>query len=94
MACRMVVVSGPGVAGVDGGDLGCCRRSSGADENGATVHGRINGQQLRVLQAPTKPTGICTGPIGHRSLVGDELMRRRASGVMENGATASARPRG
>ena len=42
MAHRMVVVSGPGVAGVDGGELGCGRRSSGADENDDTVHGRIN----------------------------------------------------
>ena len=43
MARRMVVVSGPGVAGVDGGELFCGRWSSGADENDDTVHGRING---------------------------------------------------
>ena len=42
MAHRMVVVSGPGVAGVDGGELGCGRRSS--DETRATTrgHGRAS----------------------------------------------------
>lgn len=31
-----------------------------------------------MLHALTKTTNICTGPFGHRSLVGDELVRRRA----------------
>ena len=39
----LVAVVGPGVAGVDGGELFCGRQSSGADENDDTVHGRING---------------------------------------------------
>ena len=39
----LVAVVGPGVAGVDGGELFCGRRSSAADENDDTVHGRING---------------------------------------------------
>ena len=34
LARRMVAVAGPGVAGVDGGELGCGRRSSGAVEIG------------------------------------------------------------
>ena len=39
----LVVVVELGVAGDVAGDDFGGRRSSGADENGATVHGRING---------------------------------------------------
>ena len=39
----MVVMVELGVAGDVAGDDFGGRRSSGADENGATVHGRING---------------------------------------------------
>ena len=38
-----VAVVRVGVDGVNGGELFCGRRSSGADENDDTVHERING---------------------------------------------------
>ena len=61
---------------------------------GAMVHGRTSVLYLRDLQELTNPTEARTGPNGHRSLIGDELVRRRASGINENAAIASARPRG
>jgi hypothetical protein len=88
-----VVVAGAGANYSGNGNDDNGGRSSGANENDDTVHGRINGWHLRVLRALTRPTGICTGPFGHRSLVGDELVRRRASGVMETTATVRLRAR-
>ena len=40
MARRAVAVAGPGVAGVDGGELGCGCRSSGEVGVGVRGHGR------------------------------------------------------
>ena len=65
-----------------GGEQGGGRSSDGAGF-GATVHGRTSVLYLRDLQELTNPTGARTGPNGHRSLIGDELVRRRASGINE-----------
>ena len=43
MARRAVAVAGPGVAGVDGGELGCGRR-------GSVVHGNGVGARRRAKQ--------------------------------------------
>ena len=47
---------------------------------------------LRGLRELTSPTEVCTRPIGHRSLVGDEFVRRRGS--VFKWATAKARNQG
>ena len=50
MARRMVVVSGPGVAGVDGGELGCGRRSSGETQATTRGHRKASWGELRLVE--------------------------------------------
>ena len=71
MACRPVAVAGPGVAGVDGDELGCGCRSSGAV--GISVAGGL-GRRWCVLRAPGEvgSTMVCSvGRYGDRGHDGD-----------------------
>ena len=83
MARRMVVVSGPGVAGVDGGELGCGRRSSGETQATTRGHERASCGRQRargdVLSTMVHSGGSSSGS-GHD---GDEARRRRASAAAE-----------
>ena len=94
MARRMVVVSGPGVAGVDGGELGCGRRSSGETQATTRGHERASCGRQRargdVLSTMVHSGGSSSGS-GHD---GDEARRRRASAVVEDGARGRNQVRG
>ena len=69
-------------------------RSSGVDGIDDTTGGRTSGLHLRDLQELPNPTEARTGPFGHRSLVGDELVWRRHTGLAVIGVAARNRPRG
>ena len=71
------------VAGANNGEQVRGGRSSVKLGVDVAVHGRTSVLYLRDLQELTNPTEACTGPNGHRSLIGDELVRRRASGINE-----------
>ena len=93
-ARRTVVVAGPVVAGTDDGELVSGGRSSGIDGINDTARGRTSGLQLHVLRELTNPTEARTGPFGHRSLVSDELVRRRHTGLAVISVAARNRPWG
>ena len=88
----LVAVVGAAVVGLDGGDQIGGGRSLGARGFGATACGRTSRLHLRGLRELTSPTEVRTRPFGHRSLVGDEFVRRRGS--VFKGATTTARNRG
>ena len=94
MARRMVVVSGPGVAGVDGGELGCGRRSSGETRATTRGHERASCGRQRargdVLSTMVHSGGSSSGS-GHD---GDEARRRRALGSGGEAARVRGRARG
>ena len=103
-ARRTVVVAGPEVAGVDGGELGCGRRSSGAV--GVGVAGCL-GRRWCVLRAPSEAwsTIVCLvgryGDRGHdgdiagdvelRSSRGRQLQEARDDGARGNRVSGSPR---
>ena len=83
MARRMVVVSGPGVAGVDGGELGCGRRSSGETRATTRGHERASCGRQRargdVLSTMVHSGGSSSGC----SDGGDEVSGGRSSAAAE-----------
>ena len=90
-ARRTVVVAEPGVAGVDGGELGCSRRTSGAV--GIGVAGGL-GRHWCVLRAPGEvwSTMVCSvGCYGDRGHDGDIAGGDGVSALVDNLATARAR---
>ena len=66
-----------GVAGIDAGDEpgGC--RSTGVVETVAREHGEGHAMALRVPGVAVKLMATVVRPLDGRSLVGDELVRRR-----------------
>ena len=74
---RLVAVAELEMAGNGAGDDHHGVRGSNIVGFDATPRGRISGLHLRTLRVLTNPTGTPTGPIGHRSFVGDEVVRRR-----------------
>ena len=84
---REVVCSG-GIDELGGG------RSSGVNGIDDTARGGTSGLHLHVLRELTNPTEARMGPFGHRSLIGDELVRRRHTGLAVIGVTARNRPWG
>ena len=91
MARRMVVVSGPGVAGVDGGELGCGRRSSGETRATTRGHGRASCGMQRargdVLSTMVYSGGSSSG-CGHGyAMAGGEMF----SAIMGNEARERSR---
>ena len=80
----MVAVVGAAVVRIDDGDQIGGGRSSNIDGFDATTRGRTRSLHLRTLRVLTNPTGTLTGPIGHRSFVGDEVVRRCTLGLDGN----------
>ena len=76
---------GHGVAGISPATSFGGERSSGVDGNDDKARGRTSGLHLHDLRELTNPTEARTGPNGHRSLVDDELVRRRAVGGERRG---------
>ena len=74
---RLVVVVELGVAGIDAGDEpgGC--RGTGVVETVAREHGEECARVLRVPGVAVKLMATVVRPLDGRSLVGDELVRRR-----------------
>ena len=79
--------------GVDDGERGG-GRSLGVDEIDDTARRKTSSLHLRDLRELPNPTEARTGPFGHRSLVGDELVRRRHTGLAVIGVAARNQPRG
>ena len=74
---RLVVVVELGVAGIDAGDEPCGCRSTGVVETVAREHGEGHAMALRVPGVAVKLMATVVRPLDGRSLVGDELVRRR-----------------
>ena len=74
---RLVVVVELGVAGIDAGDEPCGCRSTGVVETVAREHGEERARVLRVPGVAVKLMATVVRPLDGRSLVGDELVRRR-----------------
>ena len=74
---RLVVVVELGVAGIDAGDEPCGCRSTGVVETVAREHGEGHAMALRVPGVVVKLMVNVVRPLDGRSLVGDELVRRR-----------------
>ena len=74
---RLVVVVELGVAGIDAGDEpgGC--RGTGVVETVAREHGEERARVLRVPGVAVELMATVVRPLDGRSLVGDELVRRR-----------------
>ena len=74
---RLVVVVELGVAGIDAGDEpgGC--RGTGVVETVAREHGEGQAMVLQVPGIAVKLMATVVRPLDGRSLVGDELVRRR-----------------
>ena len=89
----MVVVAGPVVTGVDGGELFCGRRSSGGCGVSAAACKQTGYRASGALRDVVSATDARAGPVGRRSHGGDELMRRRASGTVASLARARNRAR-
>ena len=66
-----------GVAGIDAGDEPCGCRSTGVVETVAREHGEGHAMALRVPGVAVKLMATVVWPLDGRSLVGDELVRRR-----------------
>ena len=79
-----MVVAKLETAGNGAGDDHRGGRSSNVDGFDATVRGTTSGLHLRNLRVLTNPTGTPTGPIGHRSFVGDEVVRWHTLGLNGN----------
>ena len=90
-ARRMVVVAGPVVTGVDGGELFRGRRSSGGCGVSAAAC-KQTGYRARVaLRNVASATDARAGPFGHRGFAGDESVRRSVSAPVEGAARARNR---
>ena len=74
---RLVVVVELGVAGIDAGDEPCGCRGTGVVEPVAREHGEGRAMVLRAPGDAVKLTAMVVRPLDGRSLVGDELVRRR-----------------
>ena len=74
---RLVLVVGLGVAGIDAGDEPCGCRGTGVVETVAREHGEERARVLRVPGVAVKLMATVVWPLDGRSLVGDELVRRR-----------------
>ena len=74
---RLVVVVELGVAGIDAGDEPCGCRGMGVVETVAREHGEERARVLRVPGVAVKLMATVVRPLDGRSLVGDELVRRR-----------------
>ena len=74
---RLVVVVELGVAGIDAGDEPCGCRGTGVVESVAREHGEGRAMVLRAPGDAVELTAMVVRPLDGRSLVGDELMRRR-----------------
>ena len=70
---RLVVEVGLGVAGDDAGDESSGCRSSGEDELVGAVLVEARGLILQHRRGTVKLVGTMAGPVGGRSLIGDEL---------------------
>ena len=66
-----------GVAGIDAGDEPCGCRSTGVVEIVAREHGEGHAMALRVPGVAVKLMATVVWPLDGRSVVGDELVRRR-----------------
>ena len=66
-----------GVAGIDAGDEPCGCRGTGVVETVAREHGEGHAMALRVPGVAVKLMATVVRPLDGRSLVGDELVRRR-----------------
>ena len=77
MVCRVVVVVGPGTAGIDTGNEPCGCRSSDEAELVIAVALEERGQLLRDLHDAVSVLDASGGPFGRRSRVGGERRRRR-----------------
>ena len=74
---RLVVMVELGVAGIDAGDEPCGCRGTGVVEPVAREHGEGRAMVLRAPGDAVKLTAMVVRPLDGRSLVGDELVRRR-----------------
>ena len=74
---RLVVVVELGVAGIDAGNEPCGCRGTGVVESVAREHGEGHAMVLRVPGVAVKLMATVVWPLDGRSLVGDELVRRR-----------------
>ena len=74
---RVVVVVGPGTAGIDTSDEPCGCRSSGEAELVVIVALEERGQLLCDLHDVVSVLDASVGPFGHQSRVGGERRRRR-----------------
>ena len=74
---RLVVVVELRVAGIDAGDEPCGCRGTGVVESVAREHGEGRGMVLQVPGVAVELMAMVVRPLDGRSLVGDELVRRR-----------------
>ena len=74
---RLVVVVEVGVAGIDAGDEPCGCRGTGVVEPVARERGEGRAIVLRAPGDAVKLTAMVVRPLDGRSVVGDELVRRR-----------------
>ena len=74
---RLVVVVELGVAGIDTGEELCSCRVTGVVEPVAREHGEGRAMVLRAPGDAVELTAMVVRPLDGRSLVGDELVRRR-----------------
>ena len=92
---RLVVVVELGVAGIDAGDEPCGCRGTGVVEPVAREHGEGRAMVLRAPGDAVKLTAMVVRPLDGRSLVGDELVRRRVRCCwLRSKQRAAARMRG
>ena len=74
---RLVVVVELGVAGINAGDEPCGCRGTGVVGSVAREHGKGHAMVLRVPGVAVELMATVVRPLDGRSLVGDELVRRR-----------------
>ena len=80
----VVAVVGAGMAENDDGGGRGGSRSSGVRGTGAAVRKRARRDTRETLRVEVSMLDARPRPNGHRSCVGDELVRRRASGINGN----------
>ena len=97
MPRRTVAVAGPEIAGIDGDEVNHGGWSLGDHRMGATACKRAFYCASDELRDAASMLGTGAGPNGHRSCVGDELMRRCATvikGAMAMASNQSGEKRG